>query len=114
VTVGILALHYVTSDPIAKQLGMNGLSSRKGPQPIATLQSRTSPTLPSNASPRATMEAQACADDHDVPQDGITVPNRIFVRKTYDVQPMEPRLSSSNTPSIERKQVAEEVEEVGT
>jgi hypothetical protein len=55
-----------------------------------------------------------CAGDHDANQDVISVPNRIFVRKTYDVQFVEPHLPSSNTTPIDRKHLAEEVEEVGT
>ena len=106
-TVGILALHYVTSEPIEKQLGF-----RKGPRPISTAQSPIGHKLPSNVAAQATTEPQMCAGDHDANQDVISVPNRIFVRKTYDVQFVEPHLPSSNTTPIDRKHLAEEVEEV--
>jgi hypothetical protein len=110
VTVGILALHYVTNDPTEKQLGMKQPDSRKGPQPISTVQSHR---LSSNVAPQATTETQVCAGDHDADQGVITVPNRILVRKTYDVQFEEVYLSSINTTSIDRKHLAEEMEEVG-
>jgi hypothetical protein len=55
-----------------------------------------------------------CAGDHDADQDVITVPNRISVRKTYDVQFEEAHLPSINTTSIDRKHLAEEMEEVGS
>ena len=111
-TVGILALHYVTSDPIEKQLGMNQLDFRKGPRPISTVQSPTGHKLPSNVAVQATTEP-LCAGDHDANQDAISVPNRIFVRKTYDVQFVERHLPSSNTTPIDTKHLAEEVEEAG-
>jgi hypothetical protein len=53
------------------------------------------------------------AGDHDADQDVITFPNRILVRKTYDVQFEEVYLPSINTTSIDRKHLAEEMEEVG-
>jgi len=53
-----------------------------------------------------------CPGDHDANQNVISVPNRIFVRKTYDVQSVEPHLLSSNTTPIDRKHLAEKVEEV--
>jgi hypothetical protein len=112
VTVGILALHYVTSDPTEKQLGMKQPDSPNGPRPTSTA-SRTSPGLPSYGAPQATTEIHVCAGDHDSDQDVITIPNRILVRKTYDVQFVEGYLPS-NTTSIDKKDVAEEVvEEVG-
>jgi hypothetical protein len=106
VTVGILALHYVTSDPTEKQLGMKQPDSPKEPRPISTVQSRTGHKLPSNVT-------QVCVGDHDADQDVITVPNRILVRKTYDVQFEEIRLPSINITSIDKKHLAEVIEEVG-
>jgi hypothetical protein len=113
VTVGILALHYVTSDPTENQLGMKQPDSRKGSRPTSTVHSRASYMLPSSVAPRATTETRVCAGDHDADQDVITVPNRISVRKTYDVQFEEAYLPSINTTSIDRKHLAEAVEEVG-
>jgi hypothetical protein len=55
-----------------------------------------------------------CAGDDDANEGVISVPNRIFVRKTYDVQFVEPQLPSSNTTSIDKKHLADEIEEVGT
>jgi hypothetical protein len=110
VTVGILALHYVTSDPTEKQLGMKQPDSRKESRPVSTVPWRTSYMLPSDIAPRATTETQVCAGDHDVDQDIITVPNRISVRKTYDVQFEEARLPSIITTSIDTKHLAEEGE----
>ena len=111
-TVGILALHYVTSDPTEKQLGMKQPDSRKEPRPVSTVQWRTSYMLPSDVAPQATTETQVCAGDYDADHDVITVPNRISVRKTYDVQFEEAHLPSINTTSIDRKHLAEEVKEV--
>ena len=54
-----------------------------------------------------------CVGDHDADQDVITVPNRILVRKTYDVQFEEVRLPSINITSIDKKHLAEVIEEVG-
>ena len=53
-----------------------------------------------------------CTGDHDADQDAITVPNRIFVRKTYDVQFVEGHLPPSNTTSIDGKHLAAKIEEV--
>jgi len=134
VTVGILALHYVTSDPTEKQLGMkqpvqsrpvstvqsrpvSTVQSRPistvQSRPISTVQSRTGHNLPFNVAPQATTETRVCAGDHDADQDVITFPNRISVRRTYDVQFEEAPLPSINTMSIDRKHLAVEVEEVG-
>jgi hypothetical protein len=51
------------------------------------------------------------AGDYDTDHDVITVPNRIFVRKTYDVQVVEAQEPSSNATSIDKKHLAEEVKE---
>jgi hypothetical protein len=112
VTVGILALHYVTSDPTEKQLGMKQPDSPKESRPISIV-SRTGHRLSSNVAPQATTETRVCAGDHDADQDVITVPNRISVRKTYDVQFEEVYLPSINTTSIDRKHLTEEIAEVG-
>jgi hypothetical protein len=109
VTVGILALHYVTSDPTEKQLGMKQPDSPKGPRPTSTIQSQTGHKLPSNV----ITVTQVCAGDRDTDQDVITVPNRISVRKTYDVQFEKAYLPPTNTMSINRKHLTEEIEEVG-
>ena len=111
-TVGILALHYVTSDPTEKQLGMKQFDSRTTPQPISPLQSRTGQVLPSYTAPQGATETQVCAGDHDGDQDVITVPNTIFVRKTYDVQFVEAHPPSSNTTSIDKKHLVEDINEV--
>jgi hypothetical protein len=54
-----------------------------------------------------------CAGDYDADQDVITVPNRISVRKTYDVHFEEAHLPSINITSLDRKHLAVEVEEIG-
>lgn len=88
--------------------------SHKGPRPTSTIQSRTDHRLSSNVAPQATTETQVCAGYHDADQDVITVPNRISVRKTYDVQFEEAHLPSINTTSIDRKHLTEKMEEVGS
>ena len=113
-TVGILALHYVTSDPVEKQLGMKQFDSRKGPRPSSTVQGRTSPKLSSHVAPQTGAETQVYAADDEANPGVISVPNRIFVRKTYDVQFMEAQLPSSNTTSIDKKHLSDEIEEVET
>jgi hypothetical protein len=113
VTVGILALHYVTSDPTEKQLGMKQPESRRGSRPVSTVQSPTGHRLSFNVAPQATTEVRVCAGDYDADQDVITVPNRISVRKTYDVHFEEAHLPSINITSLDRKHLAVEVEEIG-
>jgi hypothetical protein len=113
VTVGILALHYVTSDPVEKEFAMKQqYDSRKGPRPSSIVQGRTSPKLPSHVAPQtATEERQGYAGDEANPG-ALSVPHRIFVRKTYDVQFVDAQLPSSNTTSIDKKHLSDEIEVV--
>jgi len=114
VTVGILALHYVTSDPLEKQLGMKQFDYRIGPRPSSTVQGRTSPKLSSHVAPQTGAETHGYTGDDEANPGVLSVPNRIFVRKTYDVRYMEAQLPSSNTTSIDKKHLSDEIEEVET
>ena len=74
VTVGILALHYVTNHPAEKHLGVKELPAGEG-DPFAA---ECETTITSG-------RTRVWASDWDNDETIITAPNRIFVSTSYEV-----------------------------
>ena len=79
VTVGIVALHYVTNHPAEKQLGVKELSfSSRVPNIYGT-------EFETSVNSDRTAQARVWANDRDDDEDVITAPDRIFVSKSFEV-----------------------------
>jgi len=90
VTVGILALHYVTNHPAEKHLGVKELpASNRYPNAWNAYRGTECETSTDSARTRV------WASDWDNDDTAITAPDRIFVSRSYelyriDEQPAEP------------------------
>jgi hypothetical protein len=86
VTVGILALHYVTNDPTEKQLGMKQAQFNSKPVAISSVHSRAGGKSSATIVPKITTDTKIWASDEDGDHETVTAPDRIFVRTSYEVR----------------------------
>ncbi|KAK5046823.1 hypothetical protein LTR84_007177 [Exophiala bonariae] len=85
VTIGILALHYVTNHPSEKQLGMkNSCSALRHYDPWSP-QNAGRQEFPSSAGMRGPVRTMVSTGSQHDREEIITAPDRIFISTTYEV-----------------------------
>jgi len=86
VTVGILALHYVTNDPTEKQLGAKQPQFNSRLAAVPSVHSRAGGKSSATIVPKTTTDAKIWAGDQDGGHEAVAAPDRIFVRTSCEVR----------------------------